>query len=86
MVILIVIKWPPLYRITLGQHNSDNRMIQLTDIYCVLFRHIGPVISDYNKRLILLSVIQLSGGHCIHSIVTIDVNSPGKNVEQNLYL
>ena len=24
----------------------------------------GPVISDYNKRLILLSVIQISGGHC----------------------
>ncbi len=25
----------------------------------------GPAISDYNKRLILLSVIQLSGGHCM---------------------
>jgi len=25
----------------------------------------GPGISDYNKRLILSSVIQLSGGHCI---------------------
>jgi hypothetical protein len=24
----------------------------------------GPAMSDYNKRLILLSVIQLSGGHC----------------------
>ncbi len=24
----------------------------------------GPAISDYNMRLILLSVIQLSGGHC----------------------
>ena len=25
----------------------------------------GPLISDYKRRLILLSVIQLSGGHCI---------------------
>jgi hypothetical protein len=25
----------------------------------------GPAISDYNKRLILLTVIQLSDGHCI---------------------
>jgi hypothetical protein len=24
----------------------------------------GPAISDYNMRLILLSGIQLSGGHC----------------------
>jgi hypothetical protein len=29
----------------------------------------GPVVSDYNKRLILLSVIQLSGGHCKWTIV-----------------
>jgi len=33
-------------------------MIQLTNVFCV------PAISDYNMRLILLSVIQLSGGHC----------------------
>ena len=40
-------------------------MIQLTDVFCVLFRYtMGPVVSDYNKRLILLSAIQLSGGHC----------------------
>ncbi len=26
----------------------------------------GPAISDYNKRLIQLSVIQLSGGHCMY--------------------
>ncbi len=25
----------------------------------------GPAISDYNMRLILLSVIQISSGHCI---------------------
>jgi hypothetical protein len=25
----------------------------------------GPAIFDYNMRLILLSVIRLSGGHCI---------------------
>jgi hypothetical protein len=38
-------------------------MIQLTDGFCVLFRFNGTTIYDYNKRLILLSVIQLSGGH-----------------------
>jgi len=27
----------------------------------------GPAMSDYNMWLILLSVIQLSGGHCINS-------------------
>ena len=32
-------------------------------MYCLGI--IEPVIPDYNKRLILLSVIQLSGGHCI---------------------
>jgi hypothetical protein len=33
------IQCPPLNRITLGQHKSDNnnRMIQLTDVFCVLF-------------------------------------------------
>ncbi len=64
---LCVIQCPPLNRITLGQHKIDNinRMIQLTDVFCELFRcEMGPVISDYNTRLILLSVIQLSGGHC----------------------
>ncbi len=45
----------PLNRIILGQHKSDNtnRMIQLTNVFCVLFRYItGLVVSDYNKRLI----------------------------------
>jgi hypothetical protein len=37
-------------------------MIQLTDVYCLSIR--GPAIFDYNKRLILISVIQLSGEHC----------------------
>ena len=36
----IRIEWPPLIRITLGQHNSDsyNRMITLTDgfVYCLI--------------------------------------------------
>ena len=34
---------PPLNRITLGQHKSDynNRMIQLTDVFCVLFMYNG---------------------------------------------
>ncbi len=32
---------PPLNRITLGQHKNDNnnRMIQLTDLFCVLIRN-----------------------------------------------
>ena len=66
------VQCPPLNRITLGQHKSDNnnRMIQLTDVFCVLFRYImGSPLSDYNKRLIQLSVIQLSGGHCIINFV-----------------
>jgi len=66
--ITFLIQCPPLNRITLGQHKSDNnnRMIQLTDVFCVLFRYItGSLLSDYNKRLIQLSMIQLSGGHCI---------------------
>ncbi len=29
----------------------------------------GPANSDYNKRLILLSVIHLSGGHCIFGVI-----------------
>jgi len=63
----IQIQCPPLNRITLGQHKSDNnnRMIQLTDLVCVHLRYNGPAIYDYNTRLILLTVIQLSGGHCI---------------------
>ena len=51
-------------RIALSQtksynNNNNNRMIQLTNAFCVLFRYNGPVVSEYNKRLIILS-----GGHC----------------------
>jgi hypothetical protein len=36
-------------------------MIQLTDVFCVLFRYtIGPDVSDYNKRLILSFVIRFT--------------------------
>jgi len=36
---------------------------------------------DYNRRLILLSVIQLSGGHCIYvNIVKSDVNVVGVSI------
>ena len=37
------VQCPPLNRITLGQHISDNnnRMIQLIDVFCVLFRYNG---------------------------------------------
>ena len=62
------IQCPSLNRITLGQlkRDNNNRMIQFTDFFCVL-GIMGPVIFYYNKRLILLSVIQLSGGHALHS-------------------
>ena len=62
---------PPLDRITFGQHESDNnnRMIQLADILCVLFRCNGTS-SDYSEWLILSFVIQLSDGHCINIFLT----------------
>ena len=62
----IQIQCPLLNRITLGRHKSDNnnRMIQLTDVFRALFIKTGPAISDYNKRLIQLTVIPSSGGHC----------------------
>jgi len=34
----------------------------------------GPALSDYNMRLIQLSVIQLSGGHCTSKMYSIEVN------------
>ncbi len=40
-------------------------MIQLTEVFCLLFSYIeGSVASDHNKRL-----IQLSGGHCMSNHV-----------------
>ncbi len=37
----IILQCPPLNRITLGQHKRDNnnRMNQLTDVFCVLLRY-----------------------------------------------
>ena len=63
----IEIQCPPLNRITLGQHKSDNnnQLIQLTDVFVYCWGKMGPAVTDYNKRLIVLSVILLSGGHCI---------------------
>ena len=57
---------PPFNGITLGYHNSDsnNRVIQLAHVYYCL-DIMEPLISDYNKRLNLVSVIQLSGRICI---------------------
>ncbi len=58
--ITFLIQCPPLNRITLGQHKSDNnnRMIQLTDVFCVLFRYItGSVVCDYNNRNKLIKAI-----------------------------
>jgi len=39
----MIIQCPPLNRITLGLHKSDNnnRMIQLTDVFCVLLMYNG---------------------------------------------
>jgi hypothetical protein len=55
--------------ITLVHRKSDDnkRIIQLINLFCALLRYnriIGPALSDYNMRLIILSVIQLSGRHC----------------------
>jgi hypothetical protein len=46
---------PPLNSITFGQHKieNNNRMIQLTDVFCELFSIlVRPAIYAYNKRLI----------------------------------
>ena len=49
-----------LLRITLGQHKSETLTEWFkNDVFCVVLRY-----NDYNKRLIILSVIRLSGGHC----------------------
>ena len=55
------------HRLTLGQLKSDNnnRIIKLTDVFIYCRGIMGPAISDYNKWLILLSMIQLSDEHCI---------------------
>ena len=51
---------------TLGQHKSDNvnRMVQLAVVCVHGLGIMGPVISDNNKWLIILYVIQFSGGRC----------------------
>ena len=67
VVLLFSIASPPLNIIIFGQHKSDKNhgMITLTGgiVYC--YGNIWPVISDYNRRLILLPGVQLSDGHCI---------------------
>ena len=42
-------------------------------VYC--WGKAGQTVSDYNKRLIQLSVIQLSGGHCILDYALAIINS-----------
>ncbi len=49
---------------SLWARNKNNRMIQLTFVFCLVYI-MGPAIFDYNKRLILLSVFQLSSKHCL---------------------
>jgi hypothetical protein len=42
-------------------------MIQVTNVFCVLYIYNGAsAVFEYNKWLILLSVIQLSGGYCLY--------------------
>jgi hypothetical protein len=57
----IQIQCPPLNRISLGRHKSDNnnRMIQLTDVFCAL--HLGQRYLITNQQF---SMIPLSVGHC----------------------
>ena len=60
-----LLQCPPLNRITLGKHKSDNnnRIIQLLTSFAYYLSMIRPVISDYNMRKIPISVIQLCGAH-----------------------
>ena len=59
---LVSFNCPPLNRITLGQPKSDNnnRLIRLTNVFVYCLDKVETETSEYNKRLILLSVIQLS--------------------------
>ena len=47
--------------------DNNNLMIQLNDVFCVMFVYIGSSISNYKKWLIVLSEIQLSGGQTLIS-------------------
>jgi len=66
-------------------------MIQLTDLVCVLLGIMGSAISDYNMRLILLTVIQLSGGHCktiepnIFQLITLFKPYSGWSTSKQMY-
>ncbi len=65
---LSLLQFPPLNRITLGQHKIDYniRMFQITDVFIYCFGINVSAIFDYKKRLILLSVVQLSSRQCLH--------------------
>jgi hypothetical protein len=56
----------PLNRFTFGLHKHDNNkpLIQLTDMFLYFQDIRWPAISDCNKQLIQLSLMQLSDGHC----------------------
>ncbi len=81
-----IIEHPLLQRITLDQHKyeKNNRIIQLIDVFVYIM---GPRFFDYNKRLILLLVIQLSGGHCnllFYRNKTVNRNKMKQNFEFSL--
>ncbi len=50
---------------------NNNRMIQLTDVLCLLLMFKRSC----NERLILLSVLQLSDGHCFFSVMVVNSGS-----------
>ena len=55
-------------------------MITLTGVFVHCLFLMGPAISDYNKRMILLSVIRISGGH--YEIT--EMNSSPREVKPNV--
>ncbi len=62
-----MVQFPSLNRITLGRHKSDNnnQMIKLPTCFVYCLYKIVPAVFDYNKRQILLTVMQLSDGYYI---------------------
>ncbi len=46
------------------KNDNNNKVIQLTEVFMLFKNIMGPVEYDYIKRLILLFVFRLSGGHC----------------------
>jgi hypothetical protein len=76
-----MIQLPPLIRITFGQYKSDtnNRMIQLADMFCVLFIYNGPTIFDSADDSIIRDPIKRRALHnelfgTVENLLIITVN------------